>query len=48
MSKMKAVLYDFDMQPEAYRFAERDYKIAEIAEELETMVNCFLLQQLNN
>ena len=48
MSKMKAALYDFDTQPEAYRLAERNYKIAEIADDLETMVNCLAVAKENN
>jgi hypothetical protein len=45
---MKAALYDFDTQPEAYRLAERNYKIAEIADDLETMVNCLAVAKENN
>lgn len=48
MSKMKAALYDSEMQPEAYRIAERNYKIAEIAMDLETMVNCLAVAKENN
>lgn len=48
MSKMKAALYDSEMQPEAYRAAERNYKIAEIAMDLETMVNCLAVAKENN
>ena len=48
MSKMKAALYDSEMQPEAYRVAERNYKIAEIAMDLETMVNCLAVAKENN
>lgn len=48
MSKMKAALYDSEMQPEAYRVAERNYKIAEIAMDLETMVNCLAVAKEND
>lgn len=39
MGKLKETLFDLEAQPEMVWLAERDYRIAEIAERLEDMAN---------
>lgn len=39
MGKLKETLFDLEARPEMVWLAERDYRIAEIAERLEDMAN---------